>query len=140
MRGEGNSPFAGAETSLTLPGMAGPPKQNDPAEWTSIASAYDEVSEPFMGRWAEAAIQIAKLLPEERVLDVATGPGTLAARGAPLVRDVVATDYSDGMLARLRARIEREKIPNVGVKQMNGQQLELAREAFDAACSVFGLM
>jgi SAM-dependent methyltransferase len=120
--------------------MAGPPKPNDPTEWTNIAAAYEEVNEPFMGLWAEEAIRIAQLRPDDRVLDVATGPGTLAVRAAPLVREVVATDYAEGMLARLNARIERDKIRNVSVKQMNGQQLELASESFDAAFSLFGLI
>ena len=120
--------------------MAVAPKQNDPAEWTNIAAAYEEVNEPFMGLWAEEAIRVADLRPTDRVLDVATGPGTLAVRAAPLVKEVVATDYAEGMLDRLRARIEREKIANISVKQMNGQQLELASESFDAAFSVFGLI
>ena len=120
--------------------MAGPPKQNDPTEWTNIAAAYEEVNEPFMALFAEEAIRIAGLRPTDRVLDVATGPGTLAVRAAPLVKEVVATDYSEGMLERLRARIDRQKIPNITVKQMNGQQLELASESFDAAFSIFGLI
>jgi SAM-dependent methyltransferase len=120
--------------------MAAPPKQNDPTEWTNIAAAYEEVNEPFMALFAEEAMRIAGLRPTDRVLDVATGPGTLAVRAAPLVKEVVATDYSDGMLARLRARIESQKIPNISVKQMNGQQLELASESFDAAFSIFGLI
>ncbi|HVW30773.1 MAG TPA: methyltransferase domain-containing protein [Polyangiaceae bacterium] len=120
--------------------MAGPPKQNDPAEWTNIAAAYEEVNEPFMGLWAQEAIRVADLRPTDRVLDVATGPGTLAVRAAPLVKEVVATDYAEGMLERLRARIDRDKITNVSVKRMNGQQLELASESFDAAFSVFGLI
>jgi ubiquinone/menaquinone biosynthesis C-methylase UbiE len=120
--------------------MAEPPKRNDPTEWTNVAAAYDEINEPYMGLWAEEAIRIAELKAGERVLDVATGPGTLAARAAPQVREVVATDYSEGMLARLRARIERDQIKNIDVRQMNGQQLELASESFDAAFSVFGLI
>jgi SAM-dependent methyltransferase len=120
--------------------MAGPPKQNDPTEWTNIAAAYEEVSEPFMALFAEEAMRIAGLRSTDRVLDVATGPGTLAVRAAPLVKEVVATDYSEGMLERLRARIDRQKIPNISVKQMNGQQLELASESFDAAFSIFGLI
>lgn len=116
------------------------PKPNDPDEWTKIAAAYEEVNEPFMGLWAEEAIRAAGLGPSDRVLDVATGPGTLAVRAAPLVREVVATDYAQGMLARLEARITRDKIPNITAKQMNGQQLELASESFDAAFSLFGLI
>lgn len=120
--------------------MAAVPNQNDSAEWTNVAAAYEEVNEPYMGRWAEEAIRVADLRPTDRVLDVATGPGTLAVRAAPLVKEVVATDYAEGMLERLRARIEREKIPNITVKRMNGQQLELASESFDAAFSLFGLI
>jgi SAM-dependent methyltransferase len=120
--------------------MPEPPKRNDPTEWTNVAAAYEEVSEPYMGQWADEAIRMAALLPEDRILDVATGPGTLAVRAAAKVREVVAVDYSDGMLDRLRARIEREKLTNVDARKMNGQQLELASDSFDAAFSLFGLI
>lgn len=120
--------------------MAEPPKRNDPTEWTNVAAAYEEVVEPFMGQFADEALRIADLKPEERVLDVATGPGTLAVRAARLAKHVVATDYADGMLERLKARVEREGLKNVEVRRMNGQQLELASESFDAAFSLFGLI
>jgi SAM-dependent methyltransferase len=120
--------------------MAEPPKRNDPTEWTNVAAAYEEVIEPFMGQFADEALRIAGLKPEERVLDVATGPGTLATRAARLAKHVVATDYADGMLERLKARVERESLKNIEVRRMNGQQLELASESFDAAFSLFGLI
>ncbi len=133
------SGFAGAETWLTLPLMADAPNRNDPSEWNLVASAYEEVAVPFMVLWAEEAVRVAKLLPEERVLDVATGPGTLALQAAPKVREVVAVDYAEGMLGQLKGRIEREGVKNVEARKMNGQQLELASESFDAAFSLFGL-
>jgi ubiquinone/menaquinone biosynthesis C-methylase UbiE len=120
--------------------MTAQTKRNDPSEWTNVAPAYEEAVEPITGLFADESLKTARLLPEERVLDVASGPGTLAIRAARLAKEVVATDYADGMLDRLRARVEREGLKNVDVRKMNGQQLELASESFDAAFSLFGLV
>jgi ubiquinone/menaquinone biosynthesis C-methylase UbiE len=116
------------------------PRRNDPAEWTGVAAAYEEVQEPFMGKWADDAIRLANVTSTDRVLDVATGPGTLGVRAAKIARSVVATDYADGMLDRVRARVEREGLRNMDVRKMNGQLLELASDSFDAAFSLFGLI
>ena len=117
------------------------PKRNDPAEWDGVAAAYDEVNEPFMGVWSDEALRIADVKATERVLDVAAGTGILAVRAAARVaKAVVATDYSDGMLERLRARVERDGLKNVDVRKMNGQLLELASDSFSAAFSAFGLI
>jgi ubiquinone/menaquinone biosynthesis C-methylase UbiE len=115
-------------------------RPNDPAEWNRVAAAYEQVNETFMGRFAELALDVASLGSGDQVLDVATGPGTLAVRAAKQARRVVAVDYADAMLERLRARVERESIPNIEVKRMDGMRLELESDTFDAAFSMFGLI
>jgi ubiquinone/menaquinone biosynthesis C-methylase UbiE len=115
-------------------------RPNDPAEWNRVAAAYEEVNETFMGRFAELALDVASLGSGDQVLDVATGPGTLAVRAAKQAKRVVAVDYADAMLERLRARVERESIPNIDVKRMDGMRLELESDTFDAAFSMFGLI
>lgn len=115
-------------------------RPNDPADWNRVAAAYEEVNETFMGRFADFALDVAELGPADQVLDVATGPGTLAVRAAKKARRVVAVDYAEAMLERLKARVEREAIPNIEVKRMDGQRLELESDTFDAAFSMFGLI
>lgn len=113
---------------------------NDPSEWNFVAEPYEQTIEPFLGVYGEHAIEMAQLKPGERVLDVAAGPGTLSVRAARIVKEVVATDFADGMIARLKARIAREAIANVRVAKMNGMALELESATFDAAFSAFGLI
>ncbi len=116
------------------------PSNNDPEEWNLVAEAYDRVNVPFMRLFCEEALRLAAPKADAEVLDVATGPGTLALLAAPRVAKVVATDFADEMLARLRARIDREKVANVEALKMNGQALELGSDRFDAAFSIFGLI
>jgi ubiquinone/menaquinone biosynthesis C-methylase UbiE len=115
-------------------------RPNDPAEWNRVAAAYEAANEGFMGGFAEMALEVAGLLPGEQVLDVATGTGVLAVRAAKTAKRVVAVDYAESMLARLRARLERDELKNVDVKQMDGMRLELESDTFDAAFSMFGLI
>lgn len=65
-------------------------------------SVYDEVLVPnLFAPWAEVLLDAVKVAPGERVLDVATGPGTVARPAAVRAgRDgqVVACDLSPAML------------------------------------------
>ncbi len=47
------------------------------------------------------------------VLDVGSGPGTLAVPMAPSVQSVTALDYSQGMLDILKKQIQQEKLNNI---------------------------
>jgi ubiquinone/menaquinone biosynthesis C-methylase UbiE len=116
------------------------PKPNDPERWNRVAVAYEQANEAFMGRFADIAIEMANLSAEDHVLDVAAGTGIVAARAAKLAKRVVAVDYADAMLERIRAKVDREKLPNVDVKRMDGMRLELESDTFDAAFSSFGLI
>jgi ubiquinone/menaquinone biosynthesis C-methylase UbiE len=115
-------------------------KPNDPAEWNRVAVAYEQANEAFMGRFADLALEAASLEAGDLVVDVATGPGTLAVRAAKTAKRVVAVDYADAMLERLRARVDKENLTNIEVKRMDGMRLELESDTFDAAFSMFGLI
>ncbi|MEN6610211.1 MAG: class I SAM-dependent methyltransferase [Methanoregulaceae archaeon] len=54
-----------------------------------------------------------KLSREYRVLDIGSGPGTLAIPLSPLVKEVTALDSSEGMLAILRDHADRAGIQNI---------------------------
>lgn len=120
--------------------MNAPLSNNDPAEWNLVAPGYDEFSSAFMGLFCERAIEDLALGANDRVLDVATGPGTLALRACPRVKRVLAVDFADEMLARLRTHVSARGITNLDVEHMNGMELRVADGSFDAAFSAFGLI
>jgi ubiquinone/menaquinone biosynthesis C-methylase UbiE len=74
----------------------------------SVAGTYDEIYVPrIFVPWARLLLQRAALRPGEVVLDIATGPGTVARLAAEQVGPqgrVVGADFSEAMIA-----IAREK-------------------------------
>lgn len=76
--------------------------------WDALASYWDEQVEAGE-TWQRHLIQpsverLLELRPGERVLEIACGNGEFARRMAELGASVLATDFSEGMLERARAR------------------------------------
>lgn len=111
-----------------------------PGPWNAVAEGYDEEWTDQQPEIADRAIAIVlgDTPPPARVLDVATGPGYFAARIANRVERVVAVDFADRMIERVRARLDRDHISNVDTDVMDGQALALPDASFDAAVSLFG--
>ena len=121
--------------------VAPPPKDplSEPAPWNAIAADYDQVWFERLPELSDRAIEL--LAPEEgdRVLDIAAGPGTQAVRLAPRVGHVMAIDFAESMIERLRGHIMRSRLPNLEAQLMNGQELAFDDASFDAAISLFGV-
>ncbi len=118
--------------------MSSPLASPDP--WNTIAEGYTIDTVPLFSRYAEDAIRLAELPPDATVLDVATGPGTLALIAARRARQVTGIDFAEGMIAMLRRRAAEQNIHNVEAITGNGQQLPFGDATFDAGFSMFGLM
>jgi demethylmenaquinone methyltransferase/2-methoxy-6-polyprenyl-1,4-benzoquinol methylase len=99
-------------------------------------------------RWRRRAIDLADVGPGSRVLDVATGTGDLALEAAARGCDVVAGDFSEGMLERARAKadaLRRDPPPDapagglrIRFEQADALALPHPDDAFDAATVGFG--
>jgi len=118
-----------------------PPKDplTEPGPWNAVAADYDEVFFGQLPELTDAAIELLAPRREDRVLDIATGPGTLAVRLAPRVKRVVAIDFAEVMLERLRGHIMQKHLSNLEARVMNGQELDFSDGSFDAAVSLFGV-
>lgn len=110
-----------------------------PLPWNLVASEYAAENVPLFSLYSEDALRLVGLRPTDRVLDVATGPGTLAFLAAARGATVSALDFSTEMVAELRVRAEREGV-TLDVREGDGQALPHADASFDAAFSMFGLM
>lgn len=104
--------------------------------WDEAARHYEETAHPFTSQYAEAALARVPLRPGERVLDVAAGTGALALAAARTGATVLATDFSAGMVERVKAA----GLPNVEARVMDGQALDLPDASFDAVFSIFGVI
>jgi len=108
---------------------------NQADHWDSSAERYEETAHPYTARYVEAALAHVPLSPVSRVLDIAAGTGALALAAAWTGAQVLATDFSPGMVARIAARA----MANVEAQVMDGQALDLPDAGFDAVFSIFGV-
>ncbi|MFL5307185.1 MAG: class I SAM-dependent methyltransferase [Polyangia bacterium] len=109
--------------------------------WDLVASAYAAEALPYFEIFARAALTEAALPQGARVVDVAAGPGTLSLLAAAAGARVSAIDFSEPMVAELRARRAAAGLVDaVEARVGDGQQLPFESGAYDAAFSMFGLM
>ncbi len=81
------------------------------AMFDRIAGVYDLLNTVMTAglhhRWRARAVDLARVAPGSRVLDIATGTGDLAIELARRVSpggEVIGSDFSEGMLARARVK------------------------------------
>ncbi len=115
-----------------------------------IASIYDALNGAMTAglhhRWRARAADLARVGPGSRVLDVATGTGDLALELARRVApggEVLGSDFSEGMLARARAKAGARDVVALDAELRfewgDGLELPYAADEFDAATNGFGL-
>ena len=70
--------------------------------WDLYAPIYSRAMRAEERSYAYLYRRIAKLVRAKEVLELATGPGVLAKRIAPVTKHMLATDYSEGMIAEAK--------------------------------------
>ena len=73
--------------------------------------------------------RIPEVIRDKEVLELATGPGLLAKHVAPFAKSMIATDYSDGMIAEAR---KGECPGNLTFEIADAMSLPYADGSFDA--------
>lgn len=108
--------------------------------WNLTPTVYDRVWTPVLARHSAACVERLGLKPTDRVLDVATGPGTAALLAAQHVPEgsVHGVDISDSYVEAATAAAAGRK--NVRFSRHAMEQLDLPTASFDAAMCVLGLM
>jgi ubiquinone/menaquinone biosynthesis C-methylase UbiE len=109
------------------------------ATWNLVADDYLESIVPHFEHYAADALALAAPKPEAEILDVACGPGTLTLLAARKVARVVAVDFSEEMITRLRERAGRAALRHVDARVGDGRALEFPDRRFDAGFSMFGI-
>ena len=107
-----------------------------PGPWDLVSSAYATEVVPTFEPFAREALRLAAPPSGSRIVDVACGPGTLAALASGHGLRVDALDFSPRMIQQLVAR----SLPGVTAHTGDGQALPFADGTFAAGFSLFGLM
>ena len=106
------------------------------AGWTTKeAAAYDSLAGRVTARVAETLLEAVGAGTGTRLLDVATGPGYVAAIAAERGAGVVGLDFSETMLAFARSRA-----PDVDFVQGDATALPFEDATFDAVTVAFLLL
>ena len=92
---------------------------------------------------SDRLVELARIKPGDRVLDIATGsgePGITAARKVGESGHVIATDQSPAMLELARERAKQLKLRNIEFVETGAESLAIPQRDFDAALCRWGLM
>lgn len=103
--------------------------------WNSAADEYDGAFARLTTQCVASLLDAVKAAPGVRLLDVACGPGYVAAEAAKRGAKVVGLDFSASML-----KIARARLPTVEFVEGDAQALGFPDAAFDAVTMNFGAL
>jgi ubiquinone/menaquinone biosynthesis C-methylase UbiE len=115
-------------------------------EWEGAAAAWRKWNPQLVisSRAAtEAIVELAKVKPGMRVLDLASGSGEPALTLAKTVEPnghVIATDLVPAMLAIAEDNARDQALTNMAFKQADAELLPFADQSFDVVTCRFGVM
>lgn len=103
--------------------------------WQRAAAHYADMFGALTAQAAEALLDAAAVTAGTRVLDVATGPGYVAAAAARRGARVVGIDFATAMVADARSRY-----PELEFREGDAEALAEPDASFDAVVMSFGLL
>lgn len=109
------------------------PHPSPQSYWTQNAPRYD-ASMRILGRPLPRMLALTQsaIPPNSRVLEVAAGTGIVTEALAHKAREVIATDYAEGMVRELEKRIRKVGLANVHCQQADLYALPFESGTFDA--------
>jgi ubiquinone/menaquinone biosynthesis C-methylase UbiE len=110
--------------------------------FSRAAPTYDTVGPRHFEYFARRIVEFAGVQPDDRVLDVATGTGTVLVAAAERLGGtghMVGVDLTAAMLERAAATVRDAALRNVDLKLGDAERLDLASESFNVVLCAFGL-
>ena len=115
-------------------------------QWNKDGAAWRRWN-PVLDRWYGEAtrqmLDLARIQPGQRILDIAAGAGEPAVSAAERVGPrgyVLATDISEGIVELARQVAHERGLKQIETRAMDGEKLDLPDASFDAVLCRLGLM
>jgi SAM-dependent methyltransferase len=103
--------------------------------WDRVAHLYDSAWGVLTQQFVAPLIEATGIVPGQRVLDVACGPGYVAAAAAACGTEVTGVDLSPSMLCEARRRH-----PGIDFREGSAERLDFPGSSFDRVLMGFGIM
>ena len=110
-------------------------RQFEHAGWETIPASYHEAFGALTGQAIEPLLNAAGVKRRINFLDIASGPGYVAAAAAKRGATVLGVDFSPGMVVQAR-----QLHPGIDFRDGDAEQLPLGNGLFDAAAMNFGIL
>lgn len=103
--------------------------------WVQMSSKYDSIAGQMTRQAVDPILAAVEALPQSTLLDIATGPGYVAAAAAAKGVKTIGVDFSAEMLADAR-----RTFPDLVLEQGDAESLQYADASFDKAVCAFGML
>jgi ubiquinone/menaquinone biosynthesis C-methylase UbiE len=116
-------------------GGAGSFREVERGGWSAKAGHYDGLLGQVTSSATAPLLDAAGVRPGMRVIDVACGPGYVAAGAAARGARAVGVDFAVDMVSQARRRF-----PEIDFSEGDAEDLDFDAESFDAATCAFGIL
>jgi phosphatidylethanolamine/phosphatidyl-N-methylethanolamine N-methyltransferase len=104
--------------------------------YTSYAGIYDKIFGKVFHEGRESAVRNLNAQPDERILEVGVGTG-LALPMYPRHCQIVAIDFSEGMLEIARKRTTEHRMEHVRLHRMDAAEMNFEDNSFDTVVAAY---
>lgn len=105
------------------------------SSWVKLSAHYDDFAGRTTRQATDVALNAVSAGPSTKLLDVATGPGYIAAEATRRGADAIGIDFSTEMIADARKRF-----PDLKFQLGDAENLDFSEASFDAVVCAFGLL
>jgi ubiquinone/menaquinone biosynthesis C-methylase UbiE len=110
-------------------------RQFEHSGWQNIPEQYHQAFGELTAQSIEPLLNAAAVKKRTRVIDIATGPGYVAAAAARRGATVIGVDFSTAMIEAAKGRY-----PDIEFREGDAEQLPFGNNLFDAAVMNFGVL
>lgn len=110
-------------------------RQFEHSGWQNIPQQYHQAFGELTAQSIEPLLNAAGVKKGTKVIDIATGPGYVAAAAARRGATVIGVDFSAAMIEEAKRRY-----PDIEFREGDAEQLPFGNNLFDAAVMNFGIL